>query len=189
MHIIGGKYKGRLLATVPRMKKKIHLRPTSARARTVIFDLLMQGNKGNLVVGSRVLDLFAGTGSLGLEALSRGAVYAAFVEKSQLAKQVLNKNIMRVGVEDETAILSMDASQLLVNTSQTFSLVFVDPPYQSKLVVSAIRSAVKGKWIVPGSIVVTETPLPLQCPDILQIQTQRQVGLAWIGIFEVAALN
>ncbi len=187
MRIIGGKFRGRTLAPVPKGRRAPQLRPTSARARTVMFDLLIHGAGGDLVAGARVLDLFAGTGALGLEALSRGAAAAVFVDNRHAARQVIRRNILSVGAEADTSVMNRDAGRLGVNAGRAFSLVFLDPPYGSGLAEIALRSAVAGGWIKQGGVVVAETPSSPPIPDFLSLFAERQAGLAWIGVFEVSA--
>ncbi len=188
MRIIGGEFSGRSLATGINSRQSRGLRPTSTRARTVMFDLLTHGAGGNHVVGARVLDLFSGTGALGIEALSRGATYAAFVDRQRLARRVICRNIAHVGMESQTAVLQCDASRLGNNADSVFSLLFLDPPYQqSGLAELSVLSAVAGDWIKPGSVVVAETPSPLRMKDCLSLIAERRVGPAWIGVFVVSA--
>ena len=187
MKIIGGDFKGRTLASVPKGHKKTHLRPTSARARTVMFDLLTHGAGGDLVTGARVLDLFAGTGALGLEALSRGASRAVFVDNWHPARQVIGRNVSGLGTEAVTSVLARDASRLGVNGGEAFSLMFLDPPYGSGLLEQSVRSASEGGWIRQGSVIAAEAPSPLRIPELLDLISERQVGMAWIGVFELSA--
>lgn len=188
MRIIGGEFKGRTLAAVRGGKAVI--RPTSQRTRTVMFDLLIHGTHGNFVQQARVLDLFAGTGALGLEALSRGAESAVFIDHCRFAARVTHRNIARMGVQERATVLRKDASRLKKNPSLPFSLLFLDPPYERSdhLVERAVCAAMASGWTVQQNcIIVTETPSPVRVPALLGPLVERQVGLAWIGIFEPAA--
>lgn len=185
MKIIGGKFKGRQLASIPKTYLNSQLRPTSSRARTVIFDLLTQGREGDLVSGTRVIDLFAGSGCLGLEALSRGANYTLFIDNSSLSGSLINQNISIFWVNSECTYLSMDATRLPYNTGSVFDLMFLDPPYRSNLASISIQSALAGGWINKGSIVVLETSNPSWTQSRLKLITERKVGKAFIEIYVV----
>jgi 16S rRNA (guanine966-N2)-methyltransferase len=128
MRIIGGTRRGLKLAEVGAGDTAAHLRPTSDRVREAIFNLLINAH-GNPVTGARVLDLFAGTGALGLEALSRGAAEATFVDDGQAALALLKANIAKMRAEGQTRILRQDATRLPPNAAAPYTLVFLDPPY------------------------------------------------------------
>ncbi|RMH45461.1 MAG: 16S rRNA (guanine(966)-N(2))-methyltransferase RsmD, partial [Alphaproteobacteria bacterium] len=100
MRIIGGKWRGHRLASVGRGDPARHLRPTTDRVRESIFNLLTGGRLGDPVPGANVLDVFAGTGALGLEALSRGAQHVTFIENGRAALSILRENIARLGADD-----------------------------------------------------------------------------------------
>ena len=129
MRIIGGRARGLHLAPVGAGDAAAHLRPTSDRVRESIFNLLINGGHGNPVQGARVLDLFAGTGALGLEALSRGATHASFVEDGKAALALIKRNIALMRAEAETQVLRRDATQPGAHGGAGFDLVFLDPPY------------------------------------------------------------
>ncbi len=187
MRIIGGRLKGLSLAPVAKGSLERRLRPTSARARTVMFDLLTHGGRGNLVERARVLDLFAGTGALGLEAVSRGAGSAVFVENWTGAVRVIEQNIARAGVASCVRLLRRDAARLGTADGQAFTLVFLDPPYGSDFGERAVRSALAGGWIGAGAIVAAEGSSPLRLPGLLEPIVDRRVGPAWIAVAEVSA--
>ena len=187
MRIIGGRLKGLGLAPVAKGSLARRLRPTSARARTVMFDLLTHGARGDLIENARVLDLFAGTGALGLEAVSRGAGSAVFVENWAGAAHVIEHNIARAGVASDVRLLRRDASRLGTADGQAFTLVFLDPPYGSDLGERAVRSALAGGWIGAGAIVAAEGSSPLHLPGLLEPIADRRVGPAWIVVAEVSA--
>lgn len=123
MRIISGIYRGRHLATV----KDRSVRPTTDRTKQSIFDIL---SNRLFFDGIRVLDLFAGSGSLGLESLSRGAASVVFVEKAAAAREVLERNIRTLGCESHTAVVQGDVFWYLRQANETFDLVFADPPYR-----------------------------------------------------------
>ncbi len=127
MRIIGGASRGLKLAEVGAGDAAAHLRPTSDRVREAIFNLLINGGYGSPVQGARVLDVFAGTGALGLEALSRGAEHATFVENGRTALALLTRNIALMRAESRSTILRQDALKSI--PPAPFDLVFLDPPY------------------------------------------------------------
>ena len=152
MRIVGGDQRGRRLAT----PKTDVIRPTSDRLREALFNVLTHAYD-DAVVGARVLDLFAGTGALSFEALSRGAAYALLVDEGAEARGLIRENIEAFGAEGRTRLFRRDATRLgPVGTSGTFGLVFCDPPYGRDLAPPALASAAAGGWLVPGALVVVE---------------------------------
>lgn len=157
MRIVAGRLKGRPLAT-PRSQL---IRPTADRMRQSLFNVLSHGlSKHGIddpVAGSRVLDLFAGTGALGIEALSRGATFAAFVDEATEARGLLRANIEALGLGGQTRVLRRDATRLgPAAPFEPFHLVFCDPPYDRDLVRTALASALAGGWLAAGAIAVGE---------------------------------
>ncbi|MBN2631796.1 MAG: 16S rRNA (guanine(966)-N(2))-methyltransferase RsmD [Rhodobacteraceae bacterium] len=176
MRIIGGRSRGLHLAPVGIGDAKAHLRPTSDRVREAIFNLLLNGGYGNPVQGARVLDLFAGTGALGLEALSRGASRVTFVDDGTAARALLQRNIALMRAGDETDVLRRDACHMGVNRGPAFDVVFLDPPYGKALGEKALASCRIGGWLAPGAMVVWEegtAPLP---PEGFALLDQRKYG-------------
>jgi 16S rRNA (guanine966-N2)-methyltransferase len=152
MRIIGGRLRGRMLAG-PRSQC---IRPTADRLRESLFNILAHGY-GDPVSGARVLDLFAGTGALGLEALSRGAAFAVFVDSSAEARALVRENIASLGLGGVTRILRRDATELgAAQIHEPFSLVFLDPPYGQGLAERALSSARSGGWLRPEALVIVE---------------------------------
>ena len=152
MRIVGGDLGGRRLAT-PRSDD---IRPSSDRLRQTLFDILAHGH-GDAVRDARVLDLFAGTGALGLEALSRGARHALFVEESAAARALIRGNIEAMGLTGRTRIFRRDATRLgPAGTLQPFDVAFADPPYGRDLGEKALASARDGGWLKPGALCVLE---------------------------------
>lgn len=153
MRIVGGKYKGHGLAG----PQSIATRPTSDRVRESLFNILAHGIEGLELEGARVMDLFAGTGALGLEAISRGAKFCQFVEESAEARGVIRRNADALGVVGQCKIWRRDAANLGPCAPQSpFGLVFVDPPYNKGLGEKALTSLVTEGWLSPGAIVVLE---------------------------------
>jgi 16S rRNA (guanine966-N2)-methyltransferase len=155
MRIIGGARRGLKLAELGEGDAGAHLRPTSDRVREAIFNLLINAH-GNPVAGARVLDLFAGTGALGLEALSRGAVEVTFVDDGAKALALIRANIAKMRAEGETKVLRQDAMRLGPNSAAPFGLIFLDPPYGKGLGEASLVAALKSGWLAPGAVVVWE---------------------------------
>jgi 16S rRNA (guanine966-N2)-methyltransferase len=176
MRIIGGSRRGLKLAEVGAGDLAAHLRPTSDRVREAIFNLLVNGSHGNLVEGRRVLDLFAGTGALGLEALSRGAAEVTFVDDGAKALALLKANVAKMKAEGEVRALRQDATRLPANPVAAFELVFLDPPYGKAFGEAALAGAFKGGWLSPGAVVVWEEGLPPAPPPGFVTFDQRRYG-------------
>lgn len=152
MRIIAGQYKGRTLATPSSQA----VRPTSDRLRESIFNILIHAHD-DAIEGARVLDLFAGTGALGIEALSRGAAHALFVDDSTEGRGLLRENIERLGLGGITKVFRRDATKMgPCHPHAPFNLVFCDPPYRKGLGEKALASALAGGWLVPGALIVFE---------------------------------
>lgn len=152
MRIVGGRFRGRSLSA-PRSSA---IRPTTDRARESLFNILAHGHS-DILDGARVLDLFAGTGALGLEALSRGAQFALFVEHSVEGRALLRANVETLGVQGSTKIFRRDATALgNRGPVEPFDLVFADPPYGKGLGDRALGAAASGGWLRPGALVVLE---------------------------------
>jgi 16S rRNA (guanine966-N2)-methyltransferase len=153
MRIVAGRFRGAALAA----PKTYDIRPTSDRVREAVFNILAHGIEGAEIEGARVLDLFAGTGALGLEALSRGAAYVHFVEENAEARGLIRRNIEALNATGVTKIYRRDATNLgTIGTLRPFSLVFADPPYGKGLAEKALASALAGGWLLPGAIAVVE---------------------------------
>src|SRR5215211_5948299 len=142
MRIVGGRLRGRVLAA-PRSQT---IRPTADRLRESLFNILMHAYD-DPIDGARVLDLFAGTGALGLEALSRGAAFALFVDDGVAARALLRGNVEALGLGGLTRIFRRDATKLgPAHPLAPFSLVFADPPYRGGLAETALAAARDGGW-------------------------------------------
>ena len=160
MRIVGGAWRGRRLAT-PRTDA---IRPTSDRLRESLFNVLTHGYDG-AIAGARVLDLFAGTGALGFEALSRGAAYALLVDEGAEARAVIRANIETLGAEGVTRLFRRDATRLgPAGTAGLFTLAFCDPPYNRDLAPRALSAAAEGGWLASGALVIVEEAEPVRIP-------------------------
>jgi 16S rRNA (guanine966-N2)-methyltransferase len=152
MRIVGGELRGRALKT----PRSLAIRPTTDRTRESLFNILAHGYPEN-VEGAAVLDLFAGTGAFGLEALSRGARSAVFVENSVEGRGLLRDNIEALGLQGRARILRRDATMLgSAQRLGPFNLIFADPPYGKGLGEKALSAAIDGGWMAPGALVLLE---------------------------------
>ena len=181
MRIIGGSRRGLKLAEVGAGDAAAHLRPTSDRVRESIFNLLVNGGYGQPLAGARVLDLFAGTGALGLEALSRGAAAVTFVESGAVALGLLRRNIALMRAEPACEIQRRDATKP-APASAPHTLVFLDPPYGKRM--GELALAAHAGWLAPGALVVWEESQPPQPPEGFTPLDQRRYGDTLITILE-----
>lgn len=182
MRIVGGSRKGAKLAEVGAGDEAARLRPTSDRAREGIFNLIAHKGLAEPAppIGMRVLDLFAGTGALGLEALSRGAAEAVFVETGRPALALLRRNLARLA--PGATVIAADATRLGPCPMAPFDLVFLDPPYGRGLGELALAAALAGGWLAPGAIVVWEEGAAVAPPAGLTLLDARRYGAATVSI-------
>lgn len=174
MRIVGGEFRGRRLAT----PSGLAVRPTADRLRQTLFDILAHG-QGNRVRGARVLDLFAGTGALGLEAMSRGAAYVLFVENDAEARALVRRNVEALGLTGHTRIFRRDAADLgPAGNIVPFDLVFADPPYRQGLGERALAGAVAGGWLSEDAVAILEESVAVEVAPIpgLEPIDRRHVG-------------
>ncbi|MBD3679915.1 MAG: 16S rRNA (guanine(966)-N(2))-methyltransferase RsmD [Rhodobacteraceae bacterium] len=184
MRIIGGAFRGMTLASVGKGDASAHLRPTSDRVRESLFNILLGGRFGDPVSGARVLDLFAGTGALGLEALSRGATHVTFVDDGAKARALIRQNIDLTRSHGATKLFRRDATRLGEHQGERFSLVFLDPPYGKGLGEKALASAIEGGWLAPGALIVWEESAEVTPPDGVTLLDARRYGDTHISILE-----
>src|SRR5450631_284894 len=152
MRVVGGRLKGRNLAS-PASRD---IRPTADRLREALFNILVHAYD-DPITGARVLDLFAGTGALGIEASSRGAAFVLFVDDGVEARSLLRDNTEALGLGGTTRIFRRDATKLgPVHPLEPFSLAFLDPPYGKGLADLALAAARDGGWLTPEALVVVE---------------------------------
>ena len=152
MRVVGGRLRSRPLAG----PKSDAVRPTADRLREALFNILAH-SYGDPIAGARVLDLFAGTGALGIEAISRGAAYALFVDEGVEARALLRDNVEALGLGGVTRIFRRDATKLgPAHPLEPFSLVFLDPPYGKGLAEKALIAAREGGWLRPDALIVVE---------------------------------
>ena len=175
MRIIAGRFRGRPLATPPGGAT----RPTADRVREALFSMLASriGSFEDL----RVADLFAGSGALGFEALSRGAAHAAFVENDPKARSVIEASADKLGVSDAVRILG--GSALSLPRSEPFDLIFADPPYAERSGSAAVKAVVEAGWLAPGGWMCVETARgDAVDPLDLEIDAERDMGRARLSL-------
>ena len=182
MRIVAGKHRGRRLVA----PEGLAVRPTADRTREALFNILSQGHKGLPPLdGARVLDAFAGTGALGLEALSRGAESVSFIESQPAAIATLERNIRALEEEEATEVIRADALRP-PRTSYPANIVLMDPPYSQGLAEPAITALAKAGWIGEASLIVVELMAkePFTPPDGFEIRDQRKYGKARLVFLE-----
>ena len=182
MRIIGGRFKG---IRLPALRGKA-VRPTTERVREAVFNIL-----GPLVEGARILELFAGTGAFGFEALSRGAASAVLVDKDKKAAATMAQTARMLGLEDRISILVIDASRALdklARTGEQFSIIYLDPPYATEWIAKVMNHpaliallAADGVLVVEKGIRTPEPPLP----DLLHKRLARQYGDTMVEMYDL----
>ena len=181
MRIVAGRHRGRQLSAPPGP----NIRPTADRAREGLFNILEHGRvaaeTGIEIDGARVLDAFAGTGALGLEALSRGARHATFIENAREARHTLARNIAACEEEDRTTVIDADATNP-PPTDRAVDIVFLDPPYGAGLLEPALAALDRRGWIGDATLVVAEMAADdnFTAPDFLEELDRRRYGAAQI---------
>jgi 16S rRNA (guanine966-N2)-methyltransferase len=152
MRVVGGRLRGRTIAS-PASRD---IRPTADRLRESLFNILMHAY-GDPISGARVLDLFAGTGALGIEAISRGAAFTLFVDNGAEARALLRQNVEALGLGGVTKVYRRDATNLgPAHPVEPFALAFLDPPYGKGLGEQALTSLRDGGWLTPQALLVVE---------------------------------
>lgn len=174
MRIVAGRLKGRVL-NAPASRD---IRPTSERLREAMFDILVHRHEG-VLEGARVVDLFAGSGALAIEALSRGAAFGLFVDNGAEARALLRGNVEALGLGGITRIWRADATKLgRAPAGEPFTLAFLDPPYDKGLATPALAALVEGGWLAPGALVVVEESAKAEvvAPAGLSVVDERVYG-------------
>jgi 16S rRNA (guanine966-N2)-methyltransferase len=153
MRVTGGKLGGRALVA----PDDARIRPTSDKVRQAIFNILSHNDfgVGFTIEGARVADLFAGTGAMGIEALSRGAAFCAFIDDSADSRALIRENVEALGLTGVTKIWRRDATAL-GEANDHYNLVFLDPPYRKGLMAPALASLIEGTWLAPDAVIVAE---------------------------------
>ena len=182
MRIIGGEHRGLTLASVGKGDAGAHLRPTTDRVRESLFNVLM--GFGHPEAGGEVLDLFAGTGALGLEALSRGAGHVTFVDDGRVAGRLIRENLRKMRREGDATVLARDARRLPPREGGAAGLVFLDPPYGKGLGAAALLAADRGGWIAPGALIVWEEASAQEAPAGFDVVDRRRYGTTEVTILQ-----
>jgi 16S rRNA (guanine966-N2)-methyltransferase len=182
VRIIAGSHRGRALVAPEGQE----VRPTSDRAREALFNILVHGRLGegggSILEGARVVDAFAGTGALGLEALSRGAAFASFIERDRAALASLRRNVAALKEEGRTRIVQADATAP-PPAAQPCTLALLDPPYRSGLGAPALAALARGNWLAPGALASIEIAArgeELEPPEGFVLEDERRYGAARI---------
>src|SRR6476660_1803457 len=174
MRIVGGRLKGRNLAS----PSSRDIRPTADRLRESVFNILIHAYD-DPISDSRVLDLFAGTGALGIEAVSRGAGFTLFVDNGAEARALLRNNVEALGLGGVTKVYRRDATRLgPAHPMEPYSLAFLDPPYGKGLAERALTSAHDGGWLTPDALIVVEeaADTDFTAPDGFEEIERREYG-------------
>lgn len=182
MRIIAGKFRSRKLLPPPPTT-----RPTSDRARESIFNIINSLNDSKLD-GALVLDAFAGSGALGLEALSRGATHVTFLEKNPQAICTLKENIAALGASSECSVILGDTTKP-PKAPNPMQLVFLDPPYDQVIEESCIFTLYREGWINSETLIVLETSAKrvLSLPTTINLIDQRRYGVALISFLTLSS--
>ncbi|HTR84240.1 MAG TPA: 16S rRNA (guanine(966)-N(2))-methyltransferase RsmD [Reyranella sp.] len=183
LKIIGGKHRGRNIET----PEGSNTRPTSSRAREALFNILMHANwtadGTSPLIDARVLDAFAGSGALGIEALSRGAAHATFLDNDATAIRLIGENLRKLGEAGNAKVVRADVTRP-PPSRETCSLVFLDPPYRSNLAMPALTALSEAGWLAPGAIATVEVgnTEDLPPPPRFEAVDERRYGAAKIVI-------
>jgi len=175
-----------VLVSVGKGDRAAHLRPTTDRVRENIFNILLNGGYGDPVQGARVLDLFAGTGALGLEAMSRGADEVVFVDDGAYAAGLIRRNIGLCHLDGRARLDKRDATRPGKWDGVPFSLVFLDPPYGRSLGQVALAATARGGWLAEDSLVVWEEGAQQMPPEGFEMLDARRYGDTWVHVLRYA---
>jgi len=185
VRIIAGKFRGTALTSVGKGDAGAHLRPTTDRVRESLFNVLMGGKFGDPISDAVVLDLIAGTGAIGLEALSRGAAHVTFVDDGRKATSLIRDNIRITSSQADTTLINRDATRLPACSSDPANLVFLDPPYGKSLGHKALMAAQDGGWIATEALIVWEENAPQMPPEGFTSLDTRKYGDTHVTFMEM----
>jgi 16S rRNA (guanine966-N2)-methyltransferase len=187
MRITGGSLRGRVLAAPPDER----VRPTADKVRQAIFNILAHNDFGSgfMLKGARAADLFAGTGALGLEAISHGAAYCLFVDDSAESRALIRTNVEAFGLTGVTKIWRRDATDLGplgAGAGGPFDLVFLDPPYRKNLIAPALTSLRDGGWLAANALLIAEMAAEeaFALPEGFTAQAPRDYGETRVAIIQ-----
>ncbi len=187
MRIIAGNFRGTALASLGSGDTGAHLRPTTDRVRESIFNLLINGGYGDPVTDARVLDLFAGTGALGFEALSRGAAHVLFVDDGIKARALIRENTDILRAIGQTKLFRRDATKMGPVNGAPYNLVFLDPPYGKAMGQTALTACLEGGWLTDDALCIWEENARQIAPSGFTMLDARKYGDTWVHILETTA--
>jgi len=188
VRIVGGKFRGTALAPVGSGDEVARLRPTSDKVRESLFNIL-EHSHGNPVPGARVLDLFAGTGALGFEALSRGAERVLFVDDGVKSRALIRRNNDILRTTGQSKLYRRNATRMGENRGAAYGLVFLDPPYGKGLGETALASVLAGGWLAEGAVVVWEEGGAVEMPEGFELVDKRLYGETIVRLLEFKNLT
>ena len=183
MRVIAGEHRGRRLVA----PEGWTTRPTSDRARETVFNMLNSRLDGGFA-GLMVADLFAGTGALGVEAISRGAAHATLIDNAPSAIRAIRENTETLGITDKVTLTRGDATTTAGPIGGPFDVIFLDPPYNTPLAEAAVQNLASGNWTKPGTWVCVETARSdaPEAPDGWVIEKSKTVGKGELTLYRVA---
>ncbi len=194
MRIVGGQHKRRPLKAPKGLPRGQDVRPTADRVREALFNILEHGLEGLNIREATVLDVFAGTGALGLEALSRGAQHACFIDSNKQTLDCARENAGNIGEGRRVTLLKLDATKLPpppLAAQAPAALAFLDPPYRSELAGAALKSLKSKGWIAPGSVCVVELAAreAFDLPEGFEELDRRTYGAAQVLFLRLTATS
>jgi 16S rRNA (guanine966-N2)-methyltransferase len=176
VRVIAGKFRGLRLKSIGSTPTNKSLRPTTDRVRENLFNILAGGKYGNILDGARVLDMFSGTGILGIEAISRGASHATLIEKCASTFKLIQDNIKLTNTVNEINTINTNVMHLEQCKTEPFNLIFIDPPYQKKFGEPALERALKFGWLSVGALIVWEESSSPKVPKEFQWVDEKKYG-------------
>ena len=156
MRVIGGKWKSRKINEHFKKSYNKFIRPTSDRVRENIFNILENLDIGNSIFGAKVLDVFCGTGAMGIEAISRGAAFCYFIDKSLISRQITLENIHNLSCEKETQFSLKNVLEIGICNHEAADVIFLDPPYKKNIAEVSILKLSKFGWIDENTLIILE---------------------------------
>ena len=156
MRVVGGKWKSRKINGLFKVSHYHVIRPTTDRVKENIFNILENLGIGNSISGARVLDVFCGTGAMGIEAISRGASFCHFIDKSLISRQITLDNVRSLSCEKETQFILKNILEIGTCEHEKADVIFLDPPYKKKIAEESIQKLLKFGWIDENTLIILE---------------------------------